>query len=161
VATAATKVEVIYAPKHGPAFGVVFHVSGAVLDPNDSGIQAIVAFINSLTGAVAIKITLSAVQVNTASATSAAAYVSGDKFLAIIRDSDEIAHNFKVPGIKASLVGTDKETIDITSGAPQTFVNAMLTNARTPSGGALTKAVSGRRAMNRKPIKGTGVIIVP
>src|SRR6266403_1104187 len=161
MASASTTVTVICKPKRGPRFSIVFHVPGAVLDPNDAGVQAVVFAINLAIRAVALEITLSSSHENTASATSAADYTSGDKGLFILKDVDDIAHNFKVPGIKSSLVSADAESIDITSGAPKTLMDALLAHAVTPGDGAIAHATSARRAMKRKPIKGTGVVIVP
>jgi hypothetical protein len=161
LAANATKVTVIYKPKRGPQFAVIFHVAGTVLDPNNAGIQAIVTALNSVTRAIAIEITLSASEAITASATSAAAYTSGDKGFFIFKDENQIAHNLKVPGIMASLVSADSESIDITSGAPKTFADAIVAHAKTPGDGDIVVAESARRSMNRKPIKGTGVQVIP
>jgi hypothetical protein len=161
MAAASTKVNIIFKPKRGPHFSVIFHVPGAVVDPNDAGIQAILAALNALTRAVAIEITLSVSHENTATATAAAPYTSGDKFLLITKDVDDIAHNFKLPGLKTSIVAPDTESVDITAGVAKTFADAIVAHAVTPGNTAIAHAISGRRAMNRKPIKGTGVVIVP
>lgn len=161
MAANATKVTVIYKPKRGPQFAVIFHVAGTVINPNDAGVQAIVTAINAVTRAVALEITLSAAHENTATATAAAPYTSGDKGLFLFKDENEIAHNLKVPGIKAAEVSADTESIDITAGAPKTFADAIVAHAVTPGSGAISHATSARRAMNRKPIKGTGVVVLP
>jgi hypothetical protein len=160
LAANATKVTCIYRPYHGSYFAIVFHVPGEVLDANDAGVQAIVGFINACTRAVCIEIILSVAHTNTASATAGVAYTSGDKFLLITRDVNDKAHNFKIPGLKASIVGSNKETVDITVTPASTWAAQVLAHALTPGGEAITAAISGRRSENRKPIKGPGVIIV-
>jgi hypothetical protein len=160
VAAASTKVHVIFTPKHGLSFAIVFHVPGAVVDPNDAGIQAIVAAINALTRAVSIEITLSVVHNVVSSAAAGASFQSIDKAFFPALDADGSAHNFKVPGLKAAILLTDDETVDMTNALVTTYVGAVTTHAKSPGNVAVTTLLNGRRNANRKLLKTAGTIVV-
>jgi hypothetical protein len=153
VAVVATKVHVVFQPIKNPTFVVVFHVAGAVVDPADARIAAILAAINSVTRAAAIEISLSLVHQNSGSVTPSAPYVSQDKALFVGQDVDGQAHNFKVPGLLSTILSANKEDIDITIVPASTYVTAVIANALGPGGVAVSSVTRANRIENRKRLK--------
>lgn len=148
-----TRVTVIYKPFSGSDFRVNFYVAGAVVDPNNAALQAIVSAINGVTRAVAVQIELTVINDVADTAVVGAAYVSEDKAQFTYVDDGGHPHNYKVPGILAALLEANKETVDLTAPAVITYNTAMLANARGRGGADITTLVSATRRENRKLLK--------
>jgi|ERR1051326_5053428 hypothetical protein len=161
MATTNTIVHVVFKPAAlmGGQFQVVFRVPGIVLDPNDTNIQLIISAINSCTRAVAIEISLSTIKENTGSPTASATYVNEDKGFFPALDAHGESHNYKVPSIKSTLLNSDKETINISSGAGAALVTAITTYAKTAGNDAISTVPRAYRKENRKRLK-SGTLIV-
>lgn len=153
MAAVSTRVHVIFHPLKGLDFAVVFHVAGAIVDPTNAGVQAIIAAINSVTSAVAIEISLSVVHENAGSVTIGAVYVSEDKAQFRGVDDDGQAHTYKIPGLITTILNADKETIDLTNADVIVYTAAVTANALGPGGVAVTAVTEGHRTENRKKLK--------
>lgn len=153
MAAASTRVKVTYSGPYGTEFSVTFYVAPGIVDPTDPTIQAIVTTINALTNAVAIRIEVSAVNPHSVTPTTSQVYVNEDKGQFVFIDDQATPHNFKVPGIKPSIVSSaDKETIPGT-GVVATFLAAVAANAVGPGQSALTAPTQGKRRAARKSLK--------
>lgn len=142
-----------YSPKWGPDFIVRFYVAAGIVDPNNAGVQAIVTAINACTRAVALQIELTQINVLEAAAVSGAYYGSEDKAQFNAMDVDSKAHNYKVPGILASLLDDNQETIDPEAPFVEDVVAALNTYAKGRGGADITGIGSIHRMRNRKPLK--------
>jgi len=148
-----TMVHVVFHPKWGPDFQMVFHIKGIVLDPTDSNLQAVISAINSVTRAVAIEISLSVIHENTGSPTSAAIYVNEDKMRLKGLDEEGNPHNWQLPSLDDSLLDDNQETIDIAVPPASDLVAAITTYARSPGGTNVTTVTNAYRTENRKRLK--------
>jgi len=148
-----TRVSLVYHPLWGVDFRMSFYVPGAVVDPTDATIQAIITKLNAITRAVAIEIELTVIHAVTASATVGAAYVSEDKAQFSFTDENGKSHNYKVPGPKASIIDTNKENIKLTDADVIAYKSAVLTYARGRGGADVTVLVAATRRENRKRLK--------
>jgi hypothetical protein len=153
LASASTRVKVTFQGPYALEFSVTFYVAAGIVDPTDAGVQAIVAAINALTNAVAIRIEISASAPHAVTPTTAQIYVNEDKGQFVFLDPEGVPHNFKLPAIKNTLVSsTDNETI-VSTGAVATFLAAVSGHAIGPNGGALTAPPEGKRRASRKQLK--------
>jgi len=153
MAALSTRVRVTFRTRYGLEFSLAFFVAPGVVDPTSTAVQAIVTAINNITTAVAFRIELSAVDPHLVTPSGSAAYVNEDKAEFIFRGQGGLAHTFKVPGLKASILGADNETIDATSGAGLAFANAVATYATGAGGEAMVQPKLGRRRAARKTLK--------
>ena len=153
MAAASTRIKVTFAGPYSTEFTVTFYVAPGIVDPNDAGVQAIVAAINALTNAIAIRIEISASAPHAVTPTTSQVYVNEDKAQFTFVDPEGVPHNFKLPGIKSTLVSTsDRITIPVT-GTVATFTGAVAAHALGPNGGALTAPPVGERRAARKSLK--------
>lgn len=150
---AVTKVTVIYSPLHGVDFRMSFYVNGAVTDPLDTAIQAIITKLNAVTRAYGIELELTVMHNVAASPTAGAAYVSEDKGQFVFTDANGKAHNYKVPGIKAAILDGNKETINQAATGVPAYITAVTTYARGRGGADVTTLISATRRENRKRLK--------
>ena len=139
--------------RYGNEARLVFHVAPGIVDPTDATIQAIVNAINAVCNPVGLTIELSQVNAVVATAVSGADYVSEDKGLFPALDQDGQPHNFKVPGIKPSILVTNSDTIDFTNVDVIAYVSAVTANAIGRGGATITSLNYGYRTASRKPIK--------
>lgn len=153
-----TTVHVVFRPKWGPDFQMLFHIKGIVLDPTDANLQLVISAINAVTRAVAIEIALSVTKENTGSPTASVNYVNEDKAFVKALDAEGQAHNFKIPSLLSTLLGTDKETVNIATGVGSDYATALTTYARSPGGSHITSVPSAYRTENRKRIKAGALI---
>lgn len=139
--------------RYGNEARLVFHVAAGIIDPSDATIQAIVAAINACCNPVGLTIELSQVNAVVASAVSGANYVSTDKALFPALDQDGQPHNFKVPGLKPSILVPNSDNIDFTNVDVIAYVAAVTGNAIGRGGATITTLNYGYRTASRKPIK--------
>jgi hypothetical protein len=152
MAAPSTKVKATFITSFGLEFTIAFHVPAGIVDPNDAGVQAIIAAVAALTSGFPVRVVLSVSAPHAVTATSSQIYVNEDKGEFIFVDDGAQAHTFKLPAPKTSIVGTDKETIDGT-GAVGTFLAAVAANALGPSGEAIEAPLGGMRRASRKSLK--------
>ena len=131
---------------------VSFYVAPGIVDPNDATIQAIVAAINALTRGIPIRIEVSASNPIVATATTSQVYVNEDKAEFVFNSDSGKAHTFKLPGLKPSILASNKEDIPGT-GLVGTFLDALATAALDADGGVLTAPLGGKRRTSRKTLK--------
>jgi len=155
---AVTRVTAVFNPLHGVDFRMNFYVNGVVTDPTDPAIAAILAALNGVTRAVGIEIVLTVIHDVAASPVIGAAYVSEDKGQFVFTDEDGKPHNYKVPGIKASLLDANKETINLADSLVDAYTDAVLTYATGRGGADVTTLISGTRRENRKRLKSAPAI---
>jgi len=151
-AAPSTRVKVTFITKNGYEFGVVFHVSAAVVSPTDPIVLAIVAAIKTLTASWPIRIELSVSASHAVTPTASATYVNEDKAEFVFL-GDGMSQTYKVPSVDPGILEADTITIDATGGAANDFVSAVATNARTPAGNAITAPDVGYRRSARKTLK--------
>lgn len=150
---AVTRVTLVYHPLHGVDFRISFYRDGAISDPLEAGIQAVIAKINACTRAVALEIELTVFRDIAGSATAGAAYVSEDKGLFDFTDEDGKAHNYKIPGIVPDVLDANKETIDITNPLVTPYITAVTTYCTGRGGATVDQLVKAYRTENRKRLK--------
>lgn len=148
-----TRVTVIYRPFNGADFRINFYVAGAVVDPTNAAIQAILTAINGVTRAVAIEIELTVINDVADTAVIGAVYVSEDKAQFSYADEGGHSHNYKVPGPLAAIFEANRERVDLTNAQVITFNTEMLANARGRGGTDVTLLTSAVRRENRKRLK--------
>jgi hypothetical protein len=153
MAALSTRVTVTFVTRFGFEARVVFYVPAGIVDPTDATITAIVAAIQALTAAYGLRIEVSAVAPHAATPTAASTYVNEDKAEFVFPGQGGVAHTFKVPALKASILESDNETIDATAGAAATFVAAVASGAQGIGGETLTAPTVGHRRAARKTLK--------
>jgi hypothetical protein len=109
--------------------------------------------LNALTTGVAIRIELSRVEPNIATATSGVAYVNEDKLEFPFHDEEGLAHSYKIPGVLASVLESNTEYADCTVGAPLTFVDAIQAHCFGQGGTTLEGPLLATRKAARKLLK--------
>jgi hypothetical protein len=124
-----------------------------IVDPNSTAVQAIVAAINQVCTAVCFRIEISAVEPHAVTPTALQVYVNEDKAEFNFTDEKGASHTFKLPGLKTTILESDHETIDCTTGAASTFVTAVAGFAQGPGGATLEPPLIGKRRAARKPLK--------
>lgn len=153
MAALATRVTVTMRDRYGNEARVVFHVAPGIVDPTNANIQAIVTAINACCNPVGLTIELSQVNAVVATAVGGSAYVSTDKGLFPALDQDGQPHNFKVPGIKPSILIPNSDQIDFTNANVITYRAAVTGSAIGRGGATITSLNYGYRTASRKPIK--------
>lgn len=150
---ATTKVTVTLKLAWGPQARFSFHVASTVVSPTDPIITGLITVLEAITRGKAIEIEISLSAGTAATVTTGVAYVSEDKALMRFKDENGVGHAYKVPGLLATILDTDKETIDTTDPLVDAYTTAIVANALTESGDSVSEFVSGHRIANRKPIK--------
>ena len=153
MAANSTRVKATFRSRYGLEFSCTFYVSAGIVDPNDAGVQAIVAALNALTTAVCFRIEISSAEPHAVTPTSSSVYVNEDKAEFVFSGDGGTAHTFKVPALKPSILGSDHETINTTAGLPLAFVVAVANNAQGAGGETLTAPTVGHRRASRKTLK--------
>jgi hypothetical protein len=148
-----TRVTVVIKLIWGPQGRFVFHVPSTVVDPSDAIITGLITVLEAITRGKAIHIEISLSAATSATVTTGVAYVSEDKALMRFKDENGVGHAYKVLGLLAALLQSDKETINPSNALVLAYRAAVLANAKTQNGDDITTFVSGHRVENRKPIK--------
>jgi hypothetical protein len=154
MAALSTRVTLTVRDRYSNEGRIIFHIAPGIVDPNNSTVQAIVAAVNATINPAGISIELSQVEAVTGSAVVGADYINTDKGLFPALDQDGQPHNYKVPGIKSSILQANSDQIDFTDSNVIAYVSAVTANAIGRGGAAITALNSGYRTANRKPIKG-------
>lgn len=151
---AATRVTVTWGDRYGNHARIVFYMAPGIVDPTDGDVQAVITAINYFLRASALTIELSQVEglVDTAG-TGAYANVE-DKMITSFLDSSNAPHNWKIPGIKAALLATDKETLLVGDATVDAWIAAVIANAMGSNGEPIASFSGGHRSINRKLTKG-------
>lgn len=130
-----------------------FHVASTVVSPTDPIITGLITVLEAITRGKAIEIEISLSAATAATVTTGVAYVSEDKALMRFKDEFGVGHAYKTPGLLATLLEADKETIDATDPLVTAYTAAIIANALTEAGDEIQTFTSGHRIENRKPIK--------
>jgi hypothetical protein len=146
------KVTITYQAPGKFNFAIGFHVASTVVDPTASPIPAIITAINAITAGKPLRVEISIVKNVTASPSSTEPYVCEDKAFGRFIDGGGNPHSYKIPAPLVSILATDTERIPDT-GIWDDYVQAVLTNAKTSSNGALSTYVTAYRKENRKKLK--------
>lgn len=154
MAALATRVTVTYRDRYQNEVRLVFHVAAGIVDPNDALITGIVNAINACVNPIGISVELSQVEAVAGTAVINADYINEDKGLFPALDQDGQPHNFKVPGIKPSIITAGTDFIDFTNADVVNYVAAVTGNAIGRGGAQITTLNYGYRTASRKPIKG-------
>ena len=134
-------------------FSVTFFVSNEVIDPTDTRVQAIVTAINALTRAVCFRIEITRGNPHAVTPTSAAFYVNEDKAEFTFTGEGGLAHTYKIPGLKPTILNSDRETINCFLSVQNAFVTYMSSHAQGAGGETLTAPTVAYRRAARKTLK--------
>lgn len=148
-----TRVKCTFRTFSGLEFTCTFFVSNEVVDPTDGRVQAIVAAINALTRAVCFRIEITRSNPHAVTPVSAAAYVNEDKAEFTFTGEGGLAHTYKIPGLKPTILNADKETINCFAGVANSFVVYMAGHAQGAGGESLTAPTVAYRRAARKTLK--------
>jgi hypothetical protein len=148
-----TKVTVTLKVYWGPQARFSFHVAASVVSPTDPIVTGLITVLEAITRGKAIEVEISLSAGTAATVTTSVAYVSEDKALMRFKDENGVGHAYKVPGLLATILSTDKETIDAADPLVSAYTSAVVANALTEAGDDVSEYVSGHRVANRKPIK--------
>lgn len=154
MAALSTRVTVTFRDRYSNECKVIFHIAAGIVDPNNATVQAIVNAINATCNPVGLSIELSQVEAVAGSAVVGADYINEDKGLFPALDQDGQPHNYKVPGIKPSILQVNSDNIDFTNVDVIAYQSAVTANAIGRGGASITTLNYGYRTQNRKPIKG-------
>lgn len=150
---AATRVTVTWADRFGNSARVVFHLAAGIVDPSDAAVIAVVNLLKYFTKCVGLTIEISQVD-NLVDTPGTTAYANvEDKMITTFLDEASGPHNWKIPGIKTTLLETDHETLDKTNATVIAWYGAVLTNAVGPNGEPLSSFSGGHRSINRRMSK--------
>ncbi len=73
-----------------------------------------------------------------------------DKAQLSIIDADGRSHNFKIPGLKASILDTDHETVKVSVTPTSTLVGDIATYCCGPGGTLMESTAIGKRLMRKR-----------
>ena len=153
MAAVSTRVTVTMKDRYGNSVAYVFHVAAGIVDPTDARIMAIVNAVNAFCNPVGLFIELSQVNVPVGTATAGAVYISTDKALFPALDDSGQPHNYKVPGLKPSILQANSDSIDMTNANVITYHDAVVAWAMGPGNVRVQTMLHGYRTANRKPLK--------
>jgi hypothetical protein len=150
VASAATEVVVTWKDRIGKVARIVFYVAATIVNPDDPVIKGLIALIEKIIRAKATQIEVHNAQAFNGSAGSQAYSTCEDKAQLALLDADGKSHNWKVPGLKGSILDTDGETVKPSAAAVATWITDVSTFVEGPGGVAVTTAFEGHRLMRKR-----------
>ena len=146
----ANKVCVTWKDRLGKVARIVFYVATTIVDPKDPVILGLLALIERISRAKATQIELSAVTAYSGTAGTQAYSTCEDKAQISMIDNNGKAHNYKIPGLKPTILDTDNETIKTGVVPVSTFITDMVTYACGPGSVLLKSTAYGKRLMRKR-----------
>lgn len=147
---AATRVTVVFGDRYGAHARIVFYVDPAIVDPSDAQIQAIVTALNYFIRATAITIEISAVEAHADTPGTTAYSNVEDKMISTFIDGSSAPHNWKLPGVKTTLLNTDRETFLSPNATVDAWTAAVIANAVGSNGEPIISFSGAHRSISRK-----------
>jgi hypothetical protein len=147
---AATQVTVTWKDRLGKVARVVFYVAASVVDPDNTIIKGIIALMEAIARAKATQIEIGNSTSFSGTAGQQSYSTCEDKAQLAMLDSNGKSHNFKVPGLKASILDTDHERVKTESTPTSTLLSDISTYCCGSGGSAITSTTIGKRLMRKR-----------
>ena len=145
-----TRITLTVVDRYAQTSRMVFHFPGVLSGPLDSVVTGLITLLNAVMIARCIRIEMSVVEAIAGSASSGSYCTVADRALLEILDEQGTAHNWKIPGIKSSLVSSVDHKTVANAGLWATFVTEIIDETVGAGGATMTSFRSSYRTMLKK-----------